>query len=170
MRRGSRAAMAMLVLALAFLVGPFAVVFIAGFSDGDSLAFPPQSWSLRWMTHVLAEEAFQRSFITSLWVGFGGTTQWDGVRVIFDDDSMLEVSQVVLATGAIERPLVFAENDRPGVMLAGAVRTYVNRYGARPGNRAVVFTNNDSAYRAAIDASDGGIDDRYLPVRHQSVQ
>lgn len=74
MRPASRAAMAMLLLALAFLVGPFAVVFIAGFSDGDSLAFPPQSWSLRWMSHVLAEEAFQRSFVTSLWVGFGGTT------------------------------------------------------------------------------------------------
>ena len=69
----------------------------------------------------------------------------------------IRARQVVLATGAIERPLVFAENDRPGVMLAGAVRTYVNRYGARPGNRAVVFTNNDSAYRAAVDASDGGI-------------
>ncbi|MBT7612526.1 MAG: FAD-dependent oxidoreductase, partial [Rhodospirillaceae bacterium] len=69
----------------------------------------------------------------------------------------IRARQVVLATGAIERPLVFAENDRPGVMLADAVRTYVNRYGVRPGNRAVVFTNNDSAYRAAMDAADGGI-------------
>src|SRR5690606_37657712 len=69
----------------------------------------------------------------------------------------IRAKQVVLATGAIERPLVFAENDRPGVMLADAVRTYVNRYGVRPGNRAVVFTNNDSAYRAALDAADGGI-------------
>jgi len=69
----------------------------------------------------------------------------------------IRARQVVLATGAIERPLVFAENDRPGVMLADAVRTYVNRYGVRPGNRAVVFTNNDSAYRAALDAAEGGI-------------
>ena len=69
----------------------------------------------------------------------------------------IRAKRVVLATGAIERPLVFAENDRPGVMLADAVKTYVNRYGARPGNRAVIFTNNDSAYRAAIDAADGGI-------------
>jgi sarcosine oxidase, subunit alpha len=58
--------------------------------------------------------------------------------------------QVVLATGAIERPLVFAGNDRPGVMLAGAVRTYLNRYTVRP-NRAVVLTNNDSAYATALD-------------------
>ena len=57
----------------------------------------------------------------------------------------IRAKQVILATGAIERPLVFAENDRPGVMLADAAKTYVNRFGARPGSRAVVFTNNDSA-------------------------
>ena len=51
--------------------------------------------------------------------------------------------QAVLAAGAIERPLVFGDNDRPGVMLAGAVRTYVNRFAVVPGRQAVVFTNND---------------------------
>jgi len=66
--------------------------------------------------------------------------------------------QVVLATGAIERPLVFADNDRPGIMLAGAARAYVNRYGVRPGSRAVVVTNNDSAYAAAVDLAAGGIE------------
>lgn len=65
--------------------------------------------------------------------------------------------RVVLATGAIERPLVFAGNDRPGVMLASAARTYVNRYAVRPGERLLVFTNNDSAYAAAIDAARAGI-------------
>jgi methylglutamate dehydrogenase subunit C len=54
--------------------------------------------------------------------------------------------ECVLATGSIERPLVFGNNDRPGVMLAGAVRSYVNRYGALPGQRAVVFTDNDDAW------------------------
>jgi len=63
----------------------------------------------------------------------------------------IRTRQVVLATGAIERPLVFAENDRPGIMLAGAVRAYINRYAVRPGRRAVVFTNNDGAYRTALD-------------------
>ena len=58
--------------------------------------------------------------------------------------------QVVLATGAIERPLVFAGNDRPGVMLAGALRTYLHRYAVRP-DRVVVLTNNDGAYAAARD-------------------
>jgi sarcosine oxidase, subunit alpha len=48
--------------------------------------------------------------------------------------------EVVLATGAIERPLVFPGNDRPGIMLAGAARTYLNRYGVRVGSRVVVVT------------------------------
>jgi sarcosine oxidase subunit alpha len=51
----------------------------------------------------------------------------------------------VLASGAIERPLVFGDNDLPGVMLAGAVRAYINRYGVAPGKRAVIFLNNDDA-------------------------
>jgi sarcosine oxidase subunit alpha len=58
--------------------------------------------------------------------------------------------QVLLATGAIERPLVFPGNDRPGIMLAGAVRSYLNRYAVKPG-RVVLFTNNDSAYATARD-------------------
>jgi sarcosine oxidase subunit alpha len=70
---------------------------------------------------------------------------------------MVRAAQVVLATGAIERPLVFADNDRPGIMLASAARTYVNRYGVKPGKRAVVFTNNDSAYAAAMDLADSGV-------------
>jgi sarcosine oxidase subunit alpha len=63
---------------------------------------------------------------------------------------------VVLATGAIERPLVFPDNDRPGVMLASAARTYLNRYGARPGNRAVIFTADDTSYAAALDLHKAG--------------
>ncbi|MFG2132786.1 sarcosine oxidase subunit alpha family protein [Streptomyces sp. NPDC048751] len=70
----------------------------------------------------------------------------------------IRARQVVLATGAHERPLVFAGNDRPGVMLAGAVRTYVNRYGVAPGSRAVVSTTNDSAYDTVADLHAAGID------------
>lgn len=62
----------------------------------------------------------------------------------------LRAKQVVLATGAHERPLVFANNDLPGVMLAGAVSTYVRRYAVLPGRDAVVFTNNDAGYDAAL--------------------
>ena len=57
--------------------------------------------------------------------------------------------QVVLATGAFERPVAFADNDVPGVMLASAVHAYVGRWAALPGRAAVVFTTNDSGYAAA---------------------
>ena len=70
---------------------------------------------------------------------------------------IVRAAQAVLATGAVERPLVFAGNDLPGVMLASAARAYVNRYAVTPGRRAVVFTNNDSAYRTAIDLADAGV-------------
>jgi len=65
--------------------------------------------------------------------------------------------EVVLASGAIERPLVFSGNDCPGIMLAGAARTYLNRYGVLPGRRAVVVTDCDEAYRAALDLHVAGI-------------
>ncbi len=64
--------------------------------------------------------------------------------------------QVILAQGAIERPLVFSNNDRPGIMLASAVSTFVNRYAVCPGKRAVVFTNNDRAYQTALDLHSAG--------------
>jgi sarcosine oxidase subunit alpha len=66
--------------------------------------------------------------------------------------------RVVLATGAHERPLVFAGNDRPGIMLAGAVRTYVNRYAVTPGEKAVVATPNDSAYDTVEDLLAVGVE------------
>jgi sarcosine oxidase, subunit alpha len=65
--------------------------------------------------------------------------------------------EVVLATGAIERPLVFPGNDRPGIMLAGAARTWLNRYGVLPGTRAVLVTACDAAYRAALELADAGV-------------
>ncbi len=65
--------------------------------------------------------------------------------------------QTVVATGAHERPVVFADNDRPGIMLAGAARTYLHRYGVLPGRAAVVFTTNDSAYDAAADLHRAGV-------------
>jgi len=63
---------------------------------------------------------------------------------------------VVLATGAIERPLVFPGNDRPGILLAGAARTYLNRYGVKVGSCAVLVTADDAAYQAALDLHAAG--------------
>ena len=63
----------------------------------------------------------------------------------------VRAKQVVLATGAFERPLVFAHNDVPGVMQASSVSTYINRFGVAPGRKLVLATNNDNAYRTALD-------------------
>jgi sarcosine oxidase subunit alpha len=65
--------------------------------------------------------------------------------------------EVVLTTGAIERPLVFPGNDRPGIMLAGAARTWLNRYGVLPGTRAVIVTASDEAYAAARELQAAGV-------------
>ena len=68
----------------------------------------------------------------------------------------LRCARVILASGSIERPLVFADNDKPGVMLASALRTYINQYAVLPGRKIVIFTNNDDAYRSALDAKEAG--------------
>ncbi len=75
--------------------------------------------------------------------------------------------QLVIAAGAIERPLVFANNDRPGVMLASSVSTYINRYAVVPGRQVAVFTNNDSAYRTALDLAEVKTQVTVVDVRRQ---
>ena len=79
----------------------------------------------------------------------------------------VRAAQVVLATGAHERPLVFRDNDRPGIMLASAAQAYVNRYAVRPGNQAVVAANNDSAYAVAVDLADAGIQVTMIDARRE---
>lgn len=65
--------------------------------------------------------------------------------------------RAVLAAGAIERSIAFGDNDRPGVMLASAVRSYVNRFGVAPGRRAVVFTTGNDGWRTAQDLAEAGV-------------
>jgi len=65
--------------------------------------------------------------------------------------------RAVLAAGAIERPIVFGGNDRPGVMMASAVRTYVNRFAVVPGQRVALFTAGDDGWKTAIDLADAGV-------------
>lgn len=69
----------------------------------------------------------------------------------------IRATRIVAATGALERPLSFAGNDVPGVMLASAVRDYVVNYAVSPGDRTVVVTNNDDAYRTAIALKEAGL-------------
>ncbi len=80
---------------------------------------------------------------------------------------LLRARQAVFATGAIEQPLVFAGNDHPGVMLAGALRTYVNRYAVLTGERIVIATANDTAYAAAIDLATAGADVSICDLRSE---
>ncbi len=69
----------------------------------------------------------------------------------------VRAKRVVLATGAHERPLVYGNNDVPGNMLAGAVSTYIRRYGVAPGKQLVLSTTNDFAYRVALDWLEAGL-------------
>jgi len=69
----------------------------------------------------------------------------------------IRAGQVVLAQGALEKPLVFDGNDRPGVMLAGGAQTYLNRYGVKVGDRPAIVTAHDSAWHAAFDLAEAGI-------------
>ena len=70
----------------------------------------------------------------------------------------IRAKQIITATGAIERPLSFARNDIPGVLLAAAVRDYAVNYGVSIGDRTVIVTNNDDAYRTAITLKTAGLD------------
>ncbi|MCP4182222.1 MAG: sarcosine oxidase subunit alpha [Hyphomicrobiales bacterium] len=73
----------------------------------------------------------------------------------------IRAGQVILATGAIERQIVFPDNDRPGIMLASAAREYLNQYGVAPGRNAGIYTACDSAWMAAFDLKEAGIN---IPV------
>ncbi|CDX11474.1 Sarcosine oxidase subunit alpha [Mesorhizobium plurifarium] len=83
--------------------------------------------------------------------------------------------RAVVATGALERPIVFPGNDRPGVMMASAVRTYLDRFAAAPGRRIALFTNNDDGWRTVEAAQRAGIeiaaviDPRGLPQRFRHL-
>ena len=77
----------------------------------------------------------------------------------------IRAKQIILATGSIERPLVFADNDRPGVMLAGAIQSYINRFSVLPGKEIVLLTNNDSAYQTAIAAKSAGAGVTVVDIR-----
>jgi sarcosine oxidase subunit alpha len=70
----------------------------------------------------------------------------------------IRAGHVITATGAAERPLAFAGNDVPGVMLASALRDFIVNYGVAPGERIVIVTNNDDAYRSALIAEEAGLE------------
>jgi sarcosine oxidase subunit alpha len=82
----------------------------------------------------------------------------------------VRAKEVVICAGALERPLVFPGNDRPGVMLAGAARTYLNRYGVKPGSRVGIVTAHDGAYRTALDLHAAGVEIAFIAdVRREAA-
>ena len=80
----------------------------------------------------------------------------------------IRAKEVIIATGSIERPLVFGNNDRPGIMLASAAKEYMKVYGVLVGKKPIIFTNNDSGYDTAIDFKKNGVDPLVLDVRSKS--
>ena len=81
----------------------------------------------------------------------------------------IRAKKVILATGALERPLIFNNNDRPGIMLSSAVKKYADFYGVISGKKNVFFTNNDSAYESALCLHNKGIKvEAIIDIRKQS--
>jgi len=80
----------------------------------------------------------------------------------------IRANKVIIAAGSIERPLVFNNNDRPGIMLANSVKKYLDFYGVSCGLNNVIFTNNDSAYETAISLFEKGISVKIVDIRKES--
>ena len=120
-----------------------------------------RSMEAEWLTRVCAElAALPDVRVLTDTVVFG---RYDGNFLMAEERGArsrlwhIRSRRVVLASGAIERPLIFPGNDRPGTMLASAVETYVNRYAVAPGRRAVLFANNDDAYHTAAALKAAGV-------------
>ena len=77
----------------------------------------------------------------------------------------MRAKEVVISSGSIERPLVFGNNDAPGVMLSSAAKEYLKVYGVLVGKKPIIFTNNDSGYETAIEFKKNGIDPVLLDTR-----
>ncbi|MBZ0217541.1 MAG: hypothetical protein K8F25_13365, partial [Fimbriimonadaceae bacterium] len=96
--------------------------------------------------------------------GIYGALERIGERQISDSDKPRQIlwriysRRAVLCAGATEQPIAFGNNDRPGIMLAGAVRAYANRWGVAPGKRVTIFTNNDDGWRTATDLAAKGVE------------
>ncbi|MEE9388820.1 MAG: sarcosine oxidase subunit alpha family protein [Paracoccaceae bacterium] len=124
-----------------------------------------------WVTDVMAELAalenfrfMRRTTVTGAYdQGTFGALERCAAHVSNSGDAPLETfwhiaaKRTLLCAGALERPIAFKNNDRPGIMLAGAVRSYLNRWGVAAGKNVAVFCNNDDAHRTARDLAAAGV-------------
>ncbi|MER9900529.1 sarcosine oxidase subunit alpha family protein [Mesorhizobium sp. M0130] len=137
---------------------------------GQLLAEPSDNAAAAWLRQAEAElEGFETVALMKRTTAFGS---YDGnvLGLVEQRDptdpqpngqtrqtvTMLRARSIVFATGAIERPMVFSNNDRPGVMFAAAARTYLNRFAVLPGKKIIVATTNDGAWRTAFDYAAAG--------------
>ena len=79
----------------------------------------------------------------------------------------IRAKEVLLSTGSIERPIVFGNNDTPGIFLSAAAKEYIKVYGVLVGKKPLIFTNNDSAYETALEFKKQGIDPIILDTREE---
>ncbi len=151
---------------------------------GALLNCPVGSPQAQWLTHMLQElQASGRVRLHTRSTAFG---IYDGNTVGVIERSAPGVADpafgvprqrmrtvragaIVMACGAIERPLVFAGNDKPAVMLSSAVGAYVNRYAVTPGKRAVFCLNNDAAYADALALAEAGAQVHIVDLRPTSA-
>ena len=80
----------------------------------------------------------------------------------------IRAKEIVISTGSLERPLIFANNDRPGILLSSAAKEYLKVYGVLVGRKPIIFTNNDSAYDTAIEFKKNGINPLVVDTRTNS--
>ncbi len=138
-------------------------------SETEAIGGKPAS---AWVAETLAELAtlpnvrlMARTAVTGAYDGgIYGALERVACHVSDPGDAPLEcfwrihTKRALLCAGALERPIAFPNNDRPGVMMASAVRSYLNRYGVAPGKRITILANNDNAHRTATDLTAAGIE------------
>ncbi len=144
---------------------------MGGRLNGESGAVGHQAGAV-WAAQVVAELAgmenvrlMSRTTVTGAYDGgmFGALERVNQHTALRGGGAPLEcfwriaATQSILAAGAIERPIAFQNNDRPGIMTASAVRSYLNRWGVSPGKRVAVFGNNDDAHQTARDLTGAGV-------------
>ena len=81
----------------------------------------------------------------------------------------IRAKKVISATGSLERPLIFDNNDRPGILLSSAIEKYSNFFGVACGQKNVLFTNNDSAYETAMSLFQKGINIKAIIDNREAV-